>query len=71
MNIRARQAQGIAAAKANNVQFGRPKVKKPDNWDDVICQWLSKEITAKKAMELLGLKKSTFYGLLNSEKEGE
>ena len=70
LNIRARQAQGIAAAKANNVQFGRPKVEKPENWNDVICQWLNKDITAKQAMELLELKKSTFYALLKSENEG-
>ena len=70
VNIKARQAQGIAAAKANNVQFGRPKVERPDNWNDVIGQWLNKEITAKKAMELLGMKKSTFYALFKSESEG-
>ena len=69
-NIRARQAQGIAAAKANNVKFGRPKVEKPDNWDEVIRQWQNGEITAKRTMELLGMKKSTFYALLKSETEG-
>ena len=68
-NIRARQAQGIAAAKANNVKFGRPKIEKPDNWNDVIRQWINKEITAKRAMELLGMKKSTFYALFKSESE--
>lgn len=70
LNIRARQAQGIAAAKANDVKFGRPKIEKPDNWNEVVRQWQCKEITAKKAMELLGVKKSTFYALLNLEKEG-
>lgn len=69
-NIRARQAQGIAAAKANNVQFGRPKIEKPDNWNEVISQWQNSEITAKKAMDLLNMKKSTFYSLLKSENEG-
>ena len=69
-NIKARQAQGIAAARANNVQFGRPKVEKPDNWSEVIRQWHNNEITAKKAMGLLNMKKSTFYALLKSETEG-
>ena len=69
-NIRVRQAQGIAAAKANNVKFGRPKIKRPDDWNDVIRQWQNSEITAKEAMELLGMKKSTFYALLKSETEG-
>ena len=69
-NIRVRQAQGIAAAKANNVKFGRPKIKRPDDWNDVIRQWQNNEITAKKAMGLLNMKKSTFYALLKSETEG-
>ena len=68
-NIKSRQAQGIAAAKANNVQFGRPKIQKPNNWNEVIRQWLNGEITAKKAMEILNMKKSTFYALLKSENE--
>lgn len=69
-NIRARQVQGIAAAKANKVKFGRPKIEKPDNWNDVIRQWQNDEITAKRAMELMGMKKSTFYALFKSENEG-
>lgn len=70
INIKSRQAQGIAAARANNVQFGRPKIEKPDNWNEVIRQWQHSEITAKKAMEILNMKKSTFYSLLKSENEG-
>lgn len=69
-NIKSRQAQGIAAARANNVQFGRPKIKKPDNWNEVVHQWQNNEITAKRAMEILNMKKSTFYSLLKSENEG-
>ena len=64
INIRARQEQGIAAAKAKNVKFGRPKIQKPDNWEEVINKWKNGEITAKKAMETLYLKRSTFYSLL-------
>ena len=63
-NIKSRQAQGIAVARANNVKFGRPKIPKPDNWDEVITDWKSGNITAKKAMQLTGLKRSTFYGML-------
>ena len=64
INIRARQAQGIAAAKANNVKFGRPKIEKPDNWDYIISQWKQGNITAKRAMSELGLKRNTFYSLV-------
>ena len=64
INIRARQEQGIAVAKANNVKFGRPKIEKPDNWDEVIGQWKKGAMTAKLAMDILGIKRSTFYSLL-------
>lgn len=67
-DIREKQAQGIAAAKAKGtVKFGRPCAKKPKNWDAVIEQWKNKKITAVQAMEELQLKKSTFYKLLKDE----
>lgn len=68
-NIRIRQAQGIAEAKARNVKFGRPRVKYPDNWIEVINIWTARQITAKQAMSQLGLKRSTFYNLV--KKGGE
>ena len=67
INIRSRQAQGIAAAKANNVKFGRPKISYPDNWNEVYSAWTSGKITAKSAMEQLRLKRSTFYKLTKSQ----
>ena len=69
INIRSRQAQGIAAAKANNVKFGRPKTEKPDNWDEVISRWKDKKITAKQAMQELGLKRATFYSMIKNEEK--
>lgn len=62
--IRARQAEGIAAAKAKGKYLGRPIVQTPDNWDDVMKRWREGAITAVKAMELTGLKRSTFYKLV-------
>lgn len=61
-----RQIEGIAAKKARGewADYGRPRVMKPKNWDDVISKWKCGEITAVKAMELLGMKKSTFYKLV-------
>lgn len=61
VTIRQRQAEGIAAAKAKGKHLGRPKAVKPDNWDKVIHQWKNGAITAKKAMELTGIKRTTFY----------
>lgn len=62
-----RQAEGIQAAKSKGVNFGRPKASKSDNWDLVIGEWQSGKITAKKAMELTGTKRTTFYKLVGIE----
>ena len=42
VNIRQRQAEGIAAAKARGVKFGRPQVPLPENFDEVCKQWREK-----------------------------
>ena len=66
--IRRRQAEGIAAAKAKGKYLGRPMIQKPDNWGYVISEWKAGRITARKAMQLVGMKHSTFYKLVNEEK---
>lgn len=43
---------------------GRPKAEYPSNWEEVYTSWKNKKITGKKAMELLNLKKTTFYKLV-------
>ena len=43
---------------------GRPSAEYPANWKEVYTQWIGKEITATKAMEVLGLKRNTFYNLV-------
>ena len=65
-SIKQRQAEGIAAAKVKGVELGRPKAQKPPNWDEVIGQWKAGKITATKAMELTGTKRTTFYKLLGA-----
>ena len=64
--IRQRQSEGIAAAQMNGVELGRPKAQKPENWESVIADWQSGKITATRAIELTGTKRTTFYKLLNS-----
>ena len=60
--IRKRQAEGIEIAKKKGtVKFGRPRAVKPPIYNDVMKQWRAKEITAVKAIELLGTNRNTFY----------
>jgi DNA invertase Pin-like site-specific DNA recombinase len=63
-NIRQRQKEGIAIAKAQGKHLGRPKATFPSNWDIVYGDWKEGKITAVKAMELLGLTRCTFYNLV-------
>ncbi|MCD8051288.1 MAG: recombinase family protein [Clostridiales bacterium] len=67
VTIRQRQEEGIAAAKAKGKHLGRPRAVKPDNWNAVMEQWKGGTITAKRAMELTGLKRTTFYQFANEE----
>jgi DNA invertase Pin-like site-specific DNA recombinase len=67
VTIRQRQAEGIAAAQSKGIELGRPKAQKPENWDSVIQEWRDGKITATKAIELTGTKRTTFYKLLNIE----
>lgn len=62
--IRQRQQEGIEAAKLKGKHLGRPQIKKPENWDEVYEKWRCGEITAVKAMGEMGLKRSTFYSLM-------
>lgn len=62
--IKARQKEGIASAKARGKHLGRPSASYPDNWKQVYTQWQAHKITAKEAMELTGLKRTTFYSLV-------
>ena len=61
-NIRQRQAEGIAAAKAKGVKFGRPPLPLPENFYKVHKDWRAKEITLKEAAEACNMPVGTFYG---------
>ena len=60
-NIKKRQAQGIAAAKARGVKFGRPEVLTPDNFGTYLSKWEKGQITTSEILKTIGLSKSTFY----------
>jgi DNA invertase Pin-like site-specific DNA recombinase len=63
-NIRKRQRQGIDTAKANGKYLGRPKIEYPQEWECVYSEWKQGKITATKAMQMLNLKRTTFYKLV-------
>ena len=50
-NIRQRQAEGIAAAKARCVRFGRPATPYPDNFSQIHRDWRDKKITLRQAAD--------------------
>lgn len=60
-NIRQRQAEGIAAARARGVRFGRPPRPLPENFREVHRQWRNKKITLHQAAEACGMPEGTFY----------
>ena len=60
MNIRQRQAEGIAAAKARGVRFGKPPRPLPPNFKEVYGKWKSGAITCTAAAKECGLPLSTF-----------
>lgn len=69
--IRQRQREGIDIALKNGTKtgksFGRPKIEKPSNFDEVVLLWKNKEIKTKDAMEMLNLRPNTFYNLVKEE----
>ncbi len=59
--IRQRQAEGIAAAKARGVHFGRMPKPLPENFYEVYQQWKMKKITVSEAARQCGMPQSTFF----------
>ena len=59
--IKQRQAEGIAAAKANGKHLGRVPIALPEGFEDVCCKCIMGELTISRAAELLGMARTTFY----------
>ncbi len=60
-NIKKRQAEGIAAAKARGEKFGRNRIILPDSFDYAKEMFLRGELNLNKASDLCGMRRSTFY----------
>ncbi len=60
-NIKKRQAEGIAAAKARGVKFGRPEKKLPDDFERIVRAWEQKKLTFSEALKQCDISEATFY----------
>ncbi|HFU7084440.1 TPA: recombinase family protein [Bacillus cereus] len=60
-NIKQRQSEGIAVAKAKGKHLGRPVMELPEEWDKLYKEWKAGKITAVAFMDAIGMKKATFY----------
>ncbi len=68
-NIRQRQAEGIAAAKARGVRFGHVPKPLPDGFEELRKAWRSGKITLIQAANACGIPKSTFFdAVIRAEK---
>lgn len=70
VNTRKRQEQGIAAAKANGVKFGRPVTPVPENFGDIVRKWECGKINFEEAIRACGMKQATFYRRLREYRIG-
>lgn len=68
--IKQRQKEGIAAAKARGVRFGRMPMERPAEYNDVYLLWKQEEISARAAGRLLGITHKTFLRWVNAENIG-
>ncbi len=61
--IKARQREGIEAAKRKNIKFGRPSKPLPDNWHEVMAEVRCGNKRPVEAMRELGISRSHYYRL--------
>ena len=69
--MRQRQAEGIAAARAKGVRFGRPPMPKPPAFEMFRREWVNNEISAREAARCLGIDHKTFITWANQAAEAE
>ncbi len=70
-SIRQRQAEGIAAARARGVRFGRPPLPVPENFVDMCVAWREGRMSLREAAEACGMARGTFYSKAVRAERGE
>lgn len=60
-NIRQRQAEGIAAAKAKGVRFGKPMIPLPENFEELYQEWEASHISLEEFARICNMGRSTIY----------
>lgn len=60
-NIKKRQTEGIAAAKAKGVKFGRPEKEVPDDFGKIVRAWEQKKLPLEEVLKKCGMSEATFY----------
>ncbi|GCD10453.1 recombinase family protein [Clostridium tagluense] len=69
-NMLERQKEGIAIAVQEGKYKGRKEIEYPANWTEIYDKYKTREMTGTKAMEILDLKRTTFYKLIKQCEEG-
>lgn len=67
-NIKQRQAEGIRIAKEKGVKFGRSKVVLPSNTNEILKNYINKEITNIKAAKIIGISRGTSFRIVKEYK---
>lgn len=60
-NIKKRQTEGIAAAKAKGVKFGRPEKEVPNDFAKIVRAWEQKKLPFEEVLKKCDMSEATFY----------
>ena len=70
-NIRKRQAEGIAAARARGVHLGRPARQMPENFGEMVTRWERGELALENVLAACGISRATFFRRVKEGRRGE